>query len=49
MDIIVVLIVVGVVLLTLAAVLVRRWDKTNRRRYPDRASDKFFEINRNKR
>lgn len=30
----------------LTAALVRRWNRENRRRYPERASSRFFEINR---
>lgn len=46
---IVLLVVLGVALAVLSAGLVRRWDKANRRRWPDRGSRKFFEINREKR
>ena len=39
-------IVLGVALAVLSMVLVRRWNRQNRVKYPDRISNKFFEINR---
>lgn len=38
--------VVGVALAALATVLVRRWNKQNAKRYPDRVSSRRFAINR---
>lgn len=44
----IILIVVGVVLLTLSVVLIRRWNRENRAKYPERfsGSRRFLEINR---
>ena len=43
----IIVIVVGVVLLALSVVLVRRWNRENKEKYPDRHTPgKFFEINR---
>jgi heme/copper-type cytochrome/quinol oxidase subunit 2 len=44
----IIVVVVGVVLLALAAVLVRRWNRENRAKYPERFSGprRFLEINR---
>lgn len=42
----VLVVVVGVALAILVTVLVRKWNRENRERYPDRVSNKFFEINR---
>jgi hypothetical protein len=41
--------IAGVVARALMVVLVRRWNRENRRRYPDRVSSRRFEINRNPR
>ena len=38
--------VVGVALIALSVALIRRWNRENRRRYPDRVSSRRFEINR---
>ena len=38
--------VVGVALIALGVFLTRRWNRENRRRYPDRVSSRRFEINR---
>lgn len=46
---IVLVVVLGIALAVLSAVLVKRWDKRNRSRYPERGSHKFFEMNREKR
>jgi len=38
---------VGIYLAILSAILIRRWNRENREKYPDRfPSGKFFEINR---
>jgi hypothetical protein len=39
-------IALGVALLALSVVLVRRWNRKNRVKYPERISNRFFEINR---
>lgn len=39
--------IVGLVItVVLSVALVRRWNRENRRRYPERVSSRFFEINR---
>ena len=43
---IVLAVAIGVVLAVLVTVLVRKWNRENRERYPERVSNKFFEINR---
>ena len=42
----VLLVVVGVVLVILTTVLVRKWNRENRAKYPERVTGKFFQINR---
>jgi len=38
--------IVLVVLVVIGAVLVRRWNAENARRYPERVSSRLFEMNR---
>lgn len=39
-------IVVGLYLAVLTVILVRRWNRENREKYPDRYNGRFFQINR---
>lgn len=36
----------GVAVIALSIALIRRWNRENRAKYPERVSPKFFEINR---
>lgn len=42
----IVAVVVGIGLIVMAVGLVRHWNRENRRKYPERVSRRFFEINR---